>query len=171
MSFDSGSALRVMERARLLKTIEHGPFAERCSALREFYANANLDICKAGRKEWGIDPYEVDWMSVFTPIEACLWSDIREVDAVLYPQYPVGRYFVDFGNPVARVAIECDGAAYHRDELKDAARQRAICGMGWHIYRLSGRLCKQNFDEATMTSSVAHELIHRIAMHHALRRA
>jgi hypothetical protein len=43
------------------------------------------------------------------------------VALVLYPQYPVGRYFVDFGNPVHKVAIECDGARWH-SYRRDGAR-------------------------------------------------
>lgn len=34
-----------------------------------------------------------------TPIERWLWADIRHADAVFYPQYPVGNFFVDFANP------------------------------------------------------------------------
>jgi very-short-patch-repair endonuclease len=88
----------------------------------------------------------------FTPIEAWLWHDIRAVDAVLYPQYPVGRFFVDFANPVAKVAIECDGAAYH-DQARDAERDAQLQRMGWTVYRFPGWMCRQDFDEQTRKSS------------------
>ena len=142
----------------------------RFAAARLFYASADREIRQAGSREWGIDPYEVDWSSVFTPIEAALWHDIRDADLVMYPQYPVQRYFVDFGNPVAKVAIECDGAAYHQDADKDAARQRAIEADGWTVYRISGRDCKTDFDEERMERSAARKLIDHIAQRHPVSR-
>ena len=60
------------------------------AALIQFYRLAAPQIIEAGPSEWGIDPYEVDWISVFTPIELALWHDIRAADLVMYPQYPIG---------------------------------------------------------------------------------
>jgi very-short-patch-repair endonuclease len=103
-----------------------------------------MAIYRAGRACWGIDPYawEHEAGITLTPIELALWHDIRAVGAVLYPQYPVGRFFVDFGNPVARLAIECDGAQWHRSASADALRQREIEEQGWTVHRISGRDCK-----------------------------
>jgi hypothetical protein len=50
---------------------------------------------------------------------------------------------VDFGNPKARVAIECDGKVYHTDKAKDARRQAEIEALGWTVYRLSGAACNR----------------------------
>lgn len=89
------------------------------------------------------DPYEVAyWPALFTPIEASLWSDIRRWSLDLWPQLPVGGFFVDFGNPVARIAVECDGAEWHKDKDKDARRDRALNDMGWRVVRINGRMCK-----------------------------
>ena len=41
-----------------------------------------------------------------------------------YPQYPIGKYFVDFADPVKKIVIECDGKKYHQDKEKDKRRQR-----------------------------------------------
>jgi hypothetical protein len=88
------------------------------------------------------DPYEIgDWLSVFTPIEFAMWQHIRCKGLDLWPQLPVGRFFVDFGNPVAKVAIECDGAAYHQDKAKDAARDQELEAMGWTVIRVPGWQC------------------------------
>jgi hypothetical protein len=97
----------------------------------------------ASRDEWAIDPYAWDHEAgiVLTPIERALWHDIRAEDLVLYPQHPVGRFFVDFGNPAWKVAIECDGARWHVDAQRDADRQAQIEAMGWSVYRISGRDC------------------------------
>jgi very-short-patch-repair endonuclease len=150
------------ERKPLLPDITSKTPSKRYPALRKFYALAKGEIEAAERNQWGIDPYEVDWLNVFTPIEYGLWQDIRQTGAVLYPQYPVGRFFVDFGNPKAKVAVECDGAAFHTDKAKDAARDAELGKLGWRVYRISGRDCKKDFDEVKMECSDARKLIKRL---------
>lgn len=158
------------ERAPLVEKIRRSKGFERLDAIRSFYKLASADIVKAGRAEWGVDPYEVDWLMVFTPIENALWYDIRMAGAVLYPQYPVLNYFVDFGNPVAKVAIECDGAAFHQDTERDATRQRAIEAAGWTVYRITGRDCKTDFDEQERTAGAARQLINEVVQRHRIGR-
>lgn len=113
----------------------------RWAALREFYEIVSPEILKYPANEWAIDPYAADWTSILTPIEFGMWCDIRQLGMVMYPQYPVGKFFVDFGNPVARVAIECDGAAFHKDAAKDQEREEIIRRLGWNVYRFTGREC------------------------------
>lgn len=94
--------------------------------------------------EWGIDAYAWSDPEIgirLTPIEEALWHDIRGENVIMYPQYPVGRFFVDFGNPGARVALECDGAQWHRDQEHDRARQAEIERLGWSVYRIGGADC------------------------------
>ena len=89
------------------------------------------------------DPYEVgNWAALFTPIEAAAWHDIRAAGLPLWPQLPVGRFFVDFGNPVAKIALECDGKEWH-DERKDAKRDQILNEMGWKVFRAPGWQCKR----------------------------
>lgn len=114
---------------------------DKWNALRKFYEAATPLIKAEAADQWAIDPYAVDWLRLFTPIEFGLWQDIRQCGAVLYPQYPIGRYFADFANPVARVVVECDGAAFHVDKEKDRKRDRDLTADGWAVYRLSGREC------------------------------
>lgn len=114
---------------------------DRCEAIRAFYDAVEPAIIDRPANEWGIDPYMVDWTRIFTPIEFGLWHDIRVAGAVLYPQYPIGRYFADFANPVAGVVIECDGEKWHQDSAKDKARQSQIEALGWTVYRIGGRQC------------------------------
>lgn len=111
--------------------------------IRAFYRENEANILSAGPGQWGIDPYAWDFEAGvrMTPIEFALWGDIRSLSAILYPQYPVGRRFVDFGNPCARVAIECDGRAFHQDEKADRQRQAEIESYGWTVYRFTGREC------------------------------
>jgi very-short-patch-repair endonuclease len=123
------------------------PVARR-AAIRAFYVQAWKDIKQRPACVWTIDPYEAQLDAYMTPIERELWCDLRAEAIVMYPQHPVGRFFVDFGNPVARVAIECDGAAFHADKAKDAARQREIEAFGWAVYRFTGSECMQDFVDA-----------------------
>lgn len=85
----------------------------------------------------GYSPYFVDWPEVFTPIEKDAWHYIRMYGLPMFPQYPIGRFFVDFGDPCQRIAIECDGKAFH-DEAKDRKRDAALLDQGWTVYRFSG---------------------------------
>lgn len=95
------------------------------------------------------DPYELgNWLTVFTPIEFSLWQDIRSRGLDLWPQLPVGRFFVDFGNPVAKVAIECDGRQWHQDAAKDAARDQELEAMGWTVIRIPGWQCNSRILDA-----------------------
>jgi hypothetical protein len=160
--------LRSQERSQFIDTIENGTGFDRFAALREFYANANFEIMGARPGEWGIDPYEVDWLSVFTSIEYALWQDIRQECLVMYPQYPVAGFFIDFANPLAKVAIECDGAAYHLDKAKDEARDAKLKSLGWTVYRITGRDCKTDFDYDTNQPGVARKLIRYIAANHGV---
>lgn len=133
-------------------------------AIRAYYAKHMPAIMAARRNEWGIYAYqwEEEQILSMTFIEFCLWQDIRRNGLVLYPQFPVGRFFVDFGNPVAQVAIECDGAQFHMDAAKDAARQREIERMGWTVYRLTGSECVKDMDDETREPSYAAKLCRNI---------
>ncbi len=54
--------------------------------------------------------------------------------------YPVGRYKVDVGFPVEKVAIEVDGWAFHSDGEAfqiDRERQNAIALLGWQVMRFT----------------------------------
>lgn len=146
--------------------------------IREYYRRNTQAIYEAGKSDWGIDVYAWDHEAdiTLTPIEQALWSDIRAVGVVMYPQYPVCQFFVDFANPVARVAIECDGAAYHADHVKDAKRQAVIEANGWTVYRISGSDCMKNTDyledeygRERIVLSPAYALIKEIAERHGVR--
>ena len=120
------------------------PFAvpDRWQAIRRMYRWFQKRV-EAGRANWmdHSDVYDIgDWAGLMTPIEAAAWCDIRELGVPLWPQLPVGRYFVDFGNPVRRVAVECDGAAWH-DADKDAKRDAVLNDAGWRVIRIAGRDC------------------------------
>src|SRR3990167_5100423 len=83
------------------------------------------------------DVYFIDWISIFSKAEKLAWDDIRLIGAPLYPQFPVGPYFLDFADPVKKIAIEIDSAKFHLDEQKDDRRQKEIESLGWKVYRFN----------------------------------
>jgi very-short-patch-repair endonuclease len=142
------------------------------SAIRAFYAEHHAAIMAEEACEWAIDAYAWDERGIIhmTPIEAWLWADIRECNAIFYPQYPVGRVFVDFGNPVAKIALECDGAEFHQDWRKDEARDAELERMGWTVYRFPGWMCRTESDEETGAAGMAMARMREITEHHRLCR-
>ena len=125
------------------------------------YKQCRSEILEAGRSEWGVDPYEWECFTRMSPIEADLWACIRSVDAVFYPQFPIGWYFADFCNPVAGVVIECDGAQWHQDAEKDAKRQAFIESEGYTVYRITGKQCQDEAFAMNFVTDIAarHDLI------------
>ena len=151
--------------------------SEQFSRIKAHYARHRSQLI-ARSDEWGIDPYAWEEVGIrLTPIEAALWQDIRASDAVFYPQYPVGGFFVDFGNPAAKVAIECDGEQWHLDKEKDAVRQRSIEALGWAVYRITGKVCmsdtgeyEDEYGDVVITKSEARGLIQMISKRHGIQR-
>jgi hypothetical protein len=117
--------------------------ANQWDRIRDHYDTHRAEIESTASNRWAIDPYAwcSDGLIEMSPIERMFWCDIRFEGVILYPQFPVVGYFVDFGNPVAKVAVECDGKEFHRDADRDARRQRNIELAGWSVYRLSGKAC------------------------------
>jgi hypothetical protein len=150
----------------------------RFEAIKRHYAQYRRQILAAPSDDWAIDAYAWDEPGTgirLSPIEQALWCDIRQQGLVMYPQYPVAGYFVDFANPVAKVAIECDGAAFHVDAAKDAGRQRHIESKGWMVYRISGADCMKETEVSededgreTVTQSPAWNFIAFISRSHSV---
>lgn len=117
------------------------PFKE----IRSHYEVFERLIFKCSEKhptKWASPYCGIDWIALFTPIEDQTWQAIRCYGKVpLYPQYPVGNYFIDFANPVYKVGIECDGKEWHTDKEKDGNRDLYLFKMGWTIFRIPGKDC------------------------------
>lgn len=108
-------------------------------AIRYLYGKVKPSILRRGNG-YGINPYIIDWTSYFTPIELDAWQTIRSVGIPLYPQFPVGNYFVDFGDPIRRIALECDGKDYH-SKATDLQRDARLMESGWIVFRVTGSEC------------------------------
>lgn len=110
--------------------------SERFAAIRRAYAA--IEAMPYHTWDRG-DPYFMHWR--FTPIEALIWADLRSYFCVTaWPQYPVGKYFVDFAFVTAKVVIECDGKKYH-DAARDAERDAHMRSLGWRVFRIAGVHC------------------------------
>lgn len=111
-------------------------------AFRALYKTMMPEIMGRNGDRYGIDPYMIDWIPHFTPIEYEAWQSIRAFGLPLYPQFPVGNVFVDFGDPVKKIALECDGKEWH-DEEKDLERDNELFKAGWIVFRVTGSECKK----------------------------
>ena len=68
----------------------------------------------------------------------------------LFPQYHVGRYYLDFAHPETKTAIEIDGRMYHTDQYTfthDRVRQRTLEKQGWCFIRFSGDEISSNLED------------------------
>jgi hypothetical protein len=96
----------------------------------------------------------VQWK--MSPIEKNVWGAIRYLAVPLYPEFPVGRYFLDFGD---------------QDKTWDAQRQVQIEAHGWSIIRIPSRMtytapsecydADENFDCDRYTKECAEGLIQK----------
>jgi very-short-patch-repair endonuclease len=62
-------------------------------------------------------------------------------------QFPLGPYRADFAIPQIRLAIECDGYAWHSDPIKkakDQARDAELAKYGWTTIRFNEFELKEN---------------------------
>ncbi len=139
-------------------------------AVFDFYERMNPAILATPKNEWACDAYGWGELINMTPIEANFWEHLRNACGVMYPQYPIAGFFVDFANPVARVVVECDGKAYHLDKAKDAARDQKLNALGWDVYRLTGRQCNGDFDEATGDVGFTRKFIDALLRDYGIKR-
>jgi very-short-patch-repair endonuclease len=116
-------------------------YYESLKVIAKYYEKVNDKILKLCEKDITLfyHTYPFDWNMIFTPIEALAWQSIRmKGRVVLYPQYPVLNYHIDFANPGLKIALELDGKNWH-DPEKDLLRDNELRSLGWKVYRVTGR--------------------------------
>lgn len=138
---------RQSERLRWYSLFESAEtYIDKLKALRLYYILNEEKIISCSKKclyRW-YDSYTVDWSLIFTPIEQFAWNSIRcKGRIVLYPQYPVLGYFIDFANPYLKIGLELDGKKYHNKD-SDTKRDYELKQIGWRIYRVSGSEMNNN---------------------------
>lgn len=65
-------------------------------------------------------------------------------DVTIVPQLTIGRYRLDFGLVITKggqkhiIGIECDGADFHQDKVKDFDRDQYLAAFGVPVLRFQG---------------------------------
>jgi len=123
-------------------------FIERHVAYRFLYKYFNDIIIKYSEenKRFRINLDYYRFIRYFTPIEHFVY-DLTRINRTiqLHPQYPVGKYILDFGNPYFKIGVECDGKEFHNFE-KDHNRDLDLYNnYGWKIYRIKGVECYSKY--------------------------
>jgi very-short-patch-repair endonuclease len=116
----------------------------RWNAIRAFYDFMNPAILKEDHRNWAT-VYQLPFDHHFTPIERDAWHCIRCHNVVMYPQYPVKNFFIDFAHPKLKVALELDGIRFH-DPEKDRIRDSTLMADDWTVYRITGPECYAKWD-------------------------
>lgn len=88
-----------------------------------------------------IDPYFFDWNKILTDVEKLIWEDIRRLCLPFYPKVPIGRYFVDFADPIKKIGIEVDDMKSNRDVIIDEKRESELHESGWILISIDRDLC------------------------------
>ena len=136
-----------LDRPAMLPVTPGLPLGTHFHAIRHNYIELAQRVCE-GLETWERSERNLiaPWHLLMTPIEMAVWEEIRKHGLPFWPQYPAGRYFLDFACPVACVGIECDGLEFH-DKAKDAVRDAALARLGWTIYRVPGWQCVRQLDD------------------------
>lgn len=122
----------------------------------QYYEPKIIELAKKSSFNW-FTSYPIDWNLIFTPIEREAWMSIRTKGGIImYPQYPVLNFHVDFGNPYLKIALEIDGKAFH-DAERDYQRDFQLKEIGWKVYRIPGdEMVRRNYkDFSDFTESEA----------------
>jgi very-short-patch-repair endonuclease len=88
-----------------------------------------------------IPPYFVELDKCQSPIEKRVLKALWMRDYKATTQYPIRRYRIDVALPEYRLAIECDGAAFHsskKAKAHDRKRDAYLRSIGWKTLRFSG---------------------------------
>ena len=114
--------------------------------------------------EWVHQCKEYDELipSLESPIEKLFFDACKAEMIFMEPQYPVGKYRIDFALPLQKIAVEIDGHDYHKTKeqrTKDAARDRWLTINGWTVIRFTGSEVYANPESCT---SQVREILNRI---------
>lgn len=126
-----------------IRNLEGYSWDER-KTIRNIYNS--LDKSDLGRN----DPYIIDLK--FSPIEYDMWYSLRVHSNTRYfrPEFPIGKYFADFADPIHKIVIECDGKEFHTDFEKDKIRQREIEKLGWIVLRFNPKQILSNIHDGKL---------------------
>jgi very-short-patch-repair endonuclease len=78
-----------------------------------------------------------------SPIERRLYDALQLRGYYVKTQVPCGKYRIDLALPAYKIAIECDGRAYHstpQQKAHDRRKNAYLRKHGWRVLRFSGRM-------------------------------
>jgi len=136
---------------------EAGPGFDRRLVIRRHYHDALpeiMSLAKTNLSMW-YSKYPFDWR--FNKNEKSLWGSIVRRPMAMYPEFPVLNYFVDFGNPFLRIAIEADSKTFH-DKRRDSERDRNLLQEGWKTFRVS---YTENFEPFIELGEIAEMILNQ----------
>ncbi|MEH7505128.1 DUF559 domain-containing protein [Neobacillus drentensis] len=99
-----------------------------------------------------LSPVVAERIKCESPIERRLYDALAFRGHAVETQVPCGKYRIDIAIRGARIAIECDGKAYHsspEQKAHDRRKNAYLKEHGWKVLRFSGR---------QITSSLPHVL-------------
>lgn len=77
-----------------------------------------------------------------SPIERRLYNVLVNNDYYVQTQVQCGKYRIDLALPAERIAIECDGKAYHSSpsqKAHDRKKNAYLKQQGWKVLRFTGK--------------------------------
>ena len=111
------------------------------------------------------DPYLYgDWGSLLSKAEFGVWHDIRLFGLKFLPEFPAGKYFIDFADPIRKIAIEVQSKQWHSgaDKLHfDIDRTKRLEDMGWFVMWIDARTT-QNYESSYLLLHLVAETLRRL---------
>ncbi|MFT4416780.1 endonuclease domain-containing protein [Fredinandcohnia humi] len=89
-----------------------------------------------------VPPIENQRLKCESPIEARLYGALTTQGYYVQTQVPCGKYRIDIALTQYKLAIECDGKAYHsspKQKAHDRMKDKYLRKNGWKVLRFSGR--------------------------------
>ncbi|WP_186157057.1 hypothetical protein [Burkholderia gladioli] len=114
--------------------------ATRSMSDEEIESSIAASYAAFGPDDWNReDPYQVaDWAAILTPAEFGAWQDIRAWGLPLWPRLSVGDFTISFGNPIARVALQCGDVT---------SADHWLTQIGWRVIRATASQCTKVMEE------------------------
>ncbi|MFE4428824.1 endonuclease domain-containing protein [Peribacillus butanolivorans] len=97
-----------------------------------------------------IPPYFEELDKCESPIEKRVLKALWMRDYKATAQYPMSPYRLDLALPEYRIAIECDGKAFHsspKQKAHDRRRDKYLRSKGWVTLRFSGSTINRNMSK------------------------
>lgn len=85
--------------------------------------------------------WDYQYAKTQSPIERRLYNLLKGKGYRIKTQVPCGKFFIDIAIPKYKLAIECDGKAYHSSpdqKRHDERKNRYLRKNGWSVLRFSG---------------------------------